>query len=47
MVLAHRLLRLLAGAILCSASINSLGAQQPTGTADKVYRWNRLCRKVW
>ena len=32
MVLAHRLLRLLAGAILCSASINSLGAQQPTGT---------------
>jgi TonB-dependent starch-binding outer membrane protein SusC len=32
MVLAHRLLRLLAGAVLCAASISPLGAQQPTGT---------------
>jgi TonB-dependent starch-binding outer membrane protein SusC len=33
MVLAHRLLRLLAGAVLCTAApINALGAQQPTGT---------------
>jgi TonB-dependent starch-binding outer membrane protein SusC len=32
MVLAHRLLRLLACAVLCAAFINPLGAQQPTGT---------------
>jgi len=32
MVLAHRLFPLLAGAVLCAAaSINPLGAQQPTG----------------
>ena len=33
MVLAHRLFPLLAGAVLCAAaSLNPLGAQQPTGT---------------